>query len=132
MRRFATEFPVRKIETPAVFIAHAYAWLRGMNNSTIFNNINKIDEEKSSITLLGECNEKFSISQLESVNNIEAIGFRHDLPDSEGRVWRTEVVLKKDLNSESHDIVRFRTDCIAVDNQAQLLLPKNPILLNLL
>ena len=59
----------------------------------------------------------------------EAIGFRHDLPDGEGRLWRTEAVLRRNAPGERQDIVRIRTQCIALTPEAKLAIPRKPYLI---
>lgn len=62
----------------------------------------------------------------------EAVGFRHDLPDNQGRIWRTEAVLKRGSADSDQDLVRFRTQCIAGRPGAFLETPKKPFLIKAL
>lgn len=58
-----------------------------------------------------------------------AIGFRHEFPDDQGRLWRTEVVCRSCAAPDGQDLIRLRTQCIARVAGARLDAPRKPFLL---
>lgn len=70
--------------------------------------------------------------ELQSGSGWSSIGARHDLPDDQGRVWRTECVLKRYAAEDGQDLVRIRTQCIAKISGAKLEIPRKPYLIKAL
>lgn len=128
MISFATEFPTRPLRNRAEFIAQVVGWLRGTNYSTVL-------DQPEAAELLGEAaqfgngsGEELRFRELQGATGIEAIGFRHDFPDGEGRLWRTEMVLRRGI-PDFQDLIRLRTDCIAKVHGARLDFPRKPYLI---
>ncbi|WP_417686396.1 hypothetical protein [Roseibium sp.] len=132
MIQFATEFPVKPISDKAHFVAQIIAWLRGTNYSTIFEGNSETDFGGETAYLRAESSEELRIRELSTDNSLQAIGFRHDLPDKEGRLWRTEAVLKRSAGPDGQDLVRLRTQCIALVAGAKLGTPRKPFLIKTL
>ncbi|CAA0110698.1 Uncharacterised protein [Starkeya nomas] len=126
MLSFATEFPVKASLDRGVFIAELIAWLRGMESSSIFDALHNIDLDNDLAHLVGGNKEELRIRELMHDNILEAIGFRHDIQDDSGRLWRTEAVLKQKEYETSERVVRIRTQCIAKTPGAMLGIPKKP------
>lgn len=131
MLPFATEFAVKRSINRAAFPAEVFAWLRGMRHSTILNSSTR-ELDGENVYLIAKGGEEFRMRGLKHEEGWEAIGFRHDLPDDQGRIWRTEAVLKRGSADDDQDLVRFRTQCIAGRPGAFLETPKKPFLIKAL
>lgn len=129
MLPFATEFPVKRHDNKAAFVAEVLGWLRGMERSTVLAEAKSQEFESENAYLKSSGGEEFRIRELRSESDWQAIGFRHDAPDDEGRVWRTEGVLKRAAASQEHDLVRIRTQCLARVQGAHLETPHKPYLI---
>ncbi|MGA1806248.1 hypothetical protein VHN57_15215 [Sphingobium sp. WW5] len=102
-----------------------------MRQSTILDSsAHELDGEN--VYLIATGGEELRMRGLRHEEEWEAIGFRHDLPDGQGRIWRTEAVLKRGSADDSQDLVRFRTQCIAGRPGAFLETPKKPFLIKAL
>lgn len=131
MLPFATEFPVKRSSNRAAFPAEVFTWLRGMGNSTILNS-STCELDGENVYLSATSGEELHMRGLKHGEEWEAIGFRHDLPDGHGRIWRTEAVLKRGSTDDDQDLVRFRTQCIAGRPGAFLETPRKPFLIKAL
>ncbi len=132
MLPFSTEFPVKKIEHTSKFVAEVVAWLRGNTNSTVLNDASARELDGENAQFLAESGEGLLLRELKLDSDWKAVGFRHELPDGLGRLWRTEAVLTRNSASNSDDIVRLRTQCIANQPGATLQIPKKPYLIKAL
>lgn len=129
MVTIATEFPVRPNISRAEFIAQVAAWLKGMKGSTIFENPDQESLGGDSTNLMSASGEELRVRELDDAGRLIAIGFRHDFPDQEGRIWRTETTLRW-ISDETHRaLLRVRTQCVAKEQGAQLTIPKKPYLI---
>jgi len=129
MLPFATEFPVKKTSHSSEFLAEVVAWLRGNNFSTVLNETAAKELDGENAQFLADNGEHLQLRELKISDTWKAIGFRHDLPDDLGRLWRTEGVLTRSENEDCSDIVRIRTQCIANIPTAPLQTPKKPYLI---
>ncbi len=129
MLPFATEFPVKKFDTRAEFIAEITAWLRGMENSTVLSPTSEKDLDGETAHLLSASGEELRLRQISDEEKWSAIGFRHDFTDCCGRTWRTEGVLKYESENPDENLIRFRTQCLANTPEAHLTNPKKPYLI---
>lgn len=132
MLPFATEFPVKRSSNKAAFPAEVFAWLRGMRSSTVLSATSERELDGENVYLVAEAGEELRMRELKGDNDWEAIGLRHDMPDEEGRVWRTEAVLKRGRVDTDQDVIRFRTQCLAKQPGAFLQSPKKPFLVKAL
>ena len=73
--------------------------------------------------------EELIFRELIRENSFAAIGFRHDLPDDNGRLWRTETVLKYGSKTNESNFISFKTQCIAVGPTARTDTPRKPYLI---
>lgn len=128
MLSFATEFPVKRLKNKAAYVSQIIAWLRGTNYSNIFDNPDTADLDPDTVNINSNNGETITIRELVSNNEIIAIGFRHDYDDQEGRLWRTESVIKRSELQDT-DIARFRTQCIAKTTGAKIETPRKPYLI---
>lgn len=128
MLSFATEFPVKRLNNKAAYVSQIIAWLKGTNYSNIFDNPETTDLDSDTVNLKSNNGETITIRELEKNNEIIAIGFRYDYEDKEGRLWRTESVIKRS-DIEEIDIARFRTQCIAKSPEAIIETPRKPYLI---
>lgn len=131
MLPFSTEFPVVANQSNASFIAEVIAWLRGNGASTVLESGSEKELEGRDAYLIAESGEELRLREILEGSESAAIGFRHDFPDQEGRLWRTEGVLKRSQNG-GDDVVRFRTQCRAAAAGAHLDIPKKPYLIKAL
>jgi len=129
MTPFATEFPVNPIPSRAAFIAQVISWLRGTQYSTVLDHRTDSEIDGESAFLRAEDGEELRLRALEREDDLRAIGFRHDFPDNEGRLWRTEAVLRRNASADGQDLLRLRTQCIALAPGARLESPRKPYLI---
>lgn len=129
MKYFATEFPHKAIPSEAAFVAQVISWLRGTNYSTVVNLADEADLDKSAPVIRSQTGEELRFRSLEEVDGKRAVGFRHDFPDSEGRLWRTEAVCRRGSGPNGQDLIRLRTQCIARIPGARIEAPRKPFLL---
>lgn len=132
MQPFATEFPVKRSDNKAAFPAEVFIWLRGMRGSTVLASTSEHEFDGENVYLISESGEELRMRELKREDNWEAIGFQHDMPDSQGRVWRTEAVLRRGKADGDEDLIRFRTQCLAKKPGAFLESPKKPFLIKAL
>lgn len=128
MKQFATEFPIKPLADRDAFVAQIRAWLDGTKYSTIFRSAHDLGGEL--VHLRASSNEALRIREIRG-DNLVGIGMRHDYPDDDGRLWRTELVLRRD-NAHRSDILRCLTQCIALEPNVRLETPRKPFLLKTL
>ena len=130
MTHFATEFPVRQVPHPADFVAQATTWLRGIKDSSILMSQDVSETGGDIAHLRSPSGEELRWREFgRNGTSFEALGFRHDLPDVHGRLWRTEAVIRRNLFKDNQDLIRLRTQCIATRAGARLEVPRKPYLL---
>jgi hypothetical protein len=127
MTPFSTEFPTKTVTT-ADFVAQVIGWLRGADYSTVLDQYSIGDLDRESARLHAITGEELNLRQLSLNGAPRAIGFRHDYPDSNGRLWRTESVLTYPNANVQTTLVRIRTQCIAGKRGAKLESPRKPYL----
>lgn len=128
MIALATEFPVRPIPDRASFIAIVVSWLRGASYSTVLDDPGDSDLAGDAAHLRSPSGEELRLREFGHDGKFEAIGFRHDFPDKEGRLWRTEAVWSRAAAHGDQDLIRLRTQCIARWAGARLEPPRKPYL----
>lgn len=129
MRAFATEFPIVSLDNRAAFVTQVALWLRGIADSDVLRYAADGGLERETVFLESPRGEKLHLREIPQESGFEAIGFRHDLPDNKGRVWRTEAVVHRLSESDSQGLIRLRTQCIARDAGASLDVPRKPFIL---
>lgn len=132
MLPFATEFPIKRFDNKANFLAEVYAWLRGMRASTVLTPASEQELDGENVYLISGSGEELRMRELQRDGNWAAVGFQHDMPDDQGRVWRTEAVLRRGDGNADEDLIRFRTQCLARWPGAFLETPKKPYLVKAL
>lgn len=130
----STEFPVKATKSRADFVAEVVVWLQGTKYSTVLapDSIQELDGENARLTAPNGSGEELRLRELRDDDNWNAIGFRHDFPDDEGRLWRTECVLRRMAPGDGEDLVRLRTQCLAKASGARLKTPRKPYLIKAL
>lgn len=131
MTHFVTEFPVDSGFDRARFVAEVQAWLKGNPNSSIGSDEAIFELDSDSGQFIGNNDESLSFRHL-ATGDMDAVGFRHDIHDDQGRTWRTEAVLLKNPDNIPSVVLRLRTQCRARWLGANLLDPKKPFLINAL
>lgn len=129
MLPFATEFPVKPIENRAAFVAEVIAWLRGTAYSTVLASESNKELDGENVHIRSENGEELRLREHREGGDWSAIGFRHDFPDNEGRLWRTEAVLRRPAVEEKNDLLRLRTQCLATRAGVRLDTPRKPYLI---
>lgn len=129
MKYFSTEFPQRSLPSKAAFIAQVVMWLRGTDYSTVVNAAEGGELDGVAPVIRAESGEELRFRFHDDGDGRSAIGFRHDFPDDEGRLWRTEAVCCSGAGPNGQDLIRLRTQCIARVAGARLDSPKKPFLL---
>lgn len=131
MRTLTTEFPIKSLSGRGEFVAQVVSWLQGVRDSNVLSEHSESLSDPETAYL--SCNgEELRIRELRKDEVLESIGFRHDLPDNNGRLWRTEVVVCCGVASAGQDLVRLRTQCIARDYGVVLDTPRKPYLIKTL
>lgn len=128
MSLFATEFQVSSDLTPLRFTAEVIGWLRGIRDSRILDEASERDLDGDAPRLRAPTGETLAMLRLSYPGTGFTIGFRHDLPDSENRIWRTEGVLRQ-LSPDSIAMLRVRGQCLAAASVASLQPPRRPHLI---
>jgi 4-diphosphocytidyl-2C-methyl-D-erythritol kinase len=126
MSLFATEFPIKDSITAGEFVAQVIAWLRGNRFSTVLDKKSNHEIDTIFAHLQGENGEELLLRSLEKSDGSVAFGFRHDIRDDEGRLWRTEAVLKQNFPSLAGNFIRFKTQCTAIGPTARIDTPRKP------
>lgn len=132
MPSFATEFPIQPTINKGQFVAQVVTWLKDMKNSQIVLRPCDIDTGLDIIFLSAPNGEELRLREFNDPSGSSALGFRHDISDSEGRLWRTEAVLRKGVPQYNNDVIRIRTECIALNHSATLETPRKPFLIKTL
>ncbi len=122
MAVFATEFPVKTGLTRAQFSAESIAWVRGINKCTILDDFDDREFHDDEATLENAKGETFSLKSY-SASVAKIFGVRLELPDFDGRIWRSECVYS-DLGSKA--FLRVKAHCVAQDATAKIITPKKP------
>jgi len=128
MVQFSTEFPVKKFENRSQFVALVWCWLGGMKASTILKTGRQSELDATNAFIKAGNGEELRVREIRDGDDFSAIGFRHDIPDNEGRLWRTEAVVRRGA-AVGQDLLRIRTRCIAIVPDASLEVPKKPYLI---
>lgn len=128
MLPFATEFPVSSRPDRAAFVAEVVAWLRGTTYSTVLAAASEAVLDTENASLRAPTGEELRLRELKRGDDWLAVGFRHDNPDDQGRVWRTEGVLRRAAVEGDQHLIRLRTQCIARSPGAHLETPRKPYL----
>lgn len=129
MSIFATEFPLKGENDRGVFLAELIGWLRGIKNSSILRQNSERDLDGENVQLRSEFGEDLRIRELKHEGFFNAIGFRHEIPDDEGRVWRTEGVLRANSDDLDQSLLKIRTQCLAGSAGVDLRIPRKPYLI---
>lgn len=129
MTVFATEFPIAGNPNISAFVAQVVSWLRGTKYSTVLNGAGAADLDGDAPVVRAPNGEELRLRVLTRAGTNQAIGFRHDFPDEEGRLWRTETVLRRAAAADGQDVLRLRTQCIAREAGVRLDAPRKPFLL---
>lgn len=132
MQPFSTEFPVKLPDNKAAFPSEVLIWLRGMRLSKVLTSASEHELDGENVYLIASSGEELRMRELNRAGDWVAIGFQHDIPDDQGRVWRTEAVLRRNENDSDQTLVRFRTQCLAKRPGAFLETPKKPYLVKAL
>lgn len=132
MLPFSTEFPVRPSENRAAFVAEIIAWLRGMDHQTVLSSKSETELDGANVHIRSDTGETLRMRELQENNSWSAVGARHDLPDNQGRIWRTECVLKRFAAEDGQDLIRLRTQCIATAPGTKIETPRKPYLIKTL
>lgn len=131
MSEFFSEIPVLPYVSVSEFIKLTVEWIKGISRSSVF------DAELENTGLDFESNYfnrgKLGAEYFELRRNIRedksfSVGFRYDLPDEHGRVWRTESVLS---NNRKDAFLTVRVSCKTVEDGVSTVLPKRPFFLKL-
>jgi hypothetical protein len=124
---FATEFSVSPAIGTTDFAALAIAWVRGINSSTVLEDGGAQVLEKDEAFAKSNTGETFSLKSVETSEGF-VIGVRHEMPDPQGRIWRTENVL---TNTGSAASLRVKGQCVALSNDVEVSVPKKPYFIKL-
>lgn len=92
VRIFATEFEVNRLDK-AQFVASATAWVKGMQSQSIFETGATQDLDQDQPELIGSKGDRLSFRDFSDASGqTSALGLRHEVPDIDGCIWRTEAV----------------------------------------
>jgi len=125
MSIFATEFPVDPAIQKADFVALTLSWIRGMQHSGILEEKDSIANYDDEVTIEAANGESLSMREV-GIEDGFVVGARHEIPDRQGRLWRTECTLTH-RNSEAY--LRVRGQCLGTVAGAVIATPKKPFLI---
>ena len=127
MAVFSTEFAVSCEITRAQFAAQAIAWVKGMTGTSLFTQKNALSDFSDEATIVASSGEVLTLKECK-VSDGFVIGARHEIPDAEGRIWRSEVTL---TSRSPCAALRIRTQCIIASDGARAQVPKKPYFIKL-
>ncbi len=127
MSIYGTEFPVNATIEKAKFVASILAWVRGIQKSRVLDSTIEKDFYEDEVNLKAQNGETLSIKSYEA-NSTSVFGARHELPDNEGRIWRTEIVYTSQPDGQSY--IRIKGQCVAKHANAHVITPKKPYIIN--
>lgn len=122
MTVFASEFPANADIDSSRFAAAILAWVRGIQKSDVLTEIDGKEIYDDDVWLESPSGEELAVKSYEDDKHT-VFGVRHELPDKEGRRWRTEAVY---TCFEGQGYLRVRGQCVATDPNAQILMPQKP------
>ncbi|RMF21763.1 MAG: hypothetical protein D6760_08785, partial [Deltaproteobacteria bacterium] len=102
-------------------------WISGIKASTVLHARAAEALDTDNARLTADNGEVLHFRELPGTDGLQAIGFRHELPDAEGRVWRTEAVLRF-AGPEQPSTLRLRGTSLAAVPGAKLEVPRKPYL----
>lgn len=126
MATFGSEFPVNTEISKAKFVALALSWVRGIKNSSLSSSV-PAELFQDAATYRGEAGE-FASFLTADIDGGFVAGVRHEKPEDEGRVWRTEAVL---TNWGRTAVLKVRGQCLALDEKVPVFRPNKPYLIRL-
>lgn len=133
MLPFVTEFPVKPLLKKGGFIGYLLSWLKGIPDSRVLDTKTELDIAGDNALMRDPTtHEELRVREFNLGTDFKAIGFRHDLPDNEGRTWRTEAVLRREAAEDGSDLLRLRTQCLATSPGALVERPRKPYLVKAL
>jgi hypothetical protein len=132
MMPFVTEFPVKPNLDRAKFVAQVLAWLHGMDNSTVLEDCPNTDLDGETAYIQASSGEELRLREIGRDGGLQAIGLRHDIPDDQGRLWRTEAVVRLCAAAHGQHLIRLRTQCIARMAGVRAETPRKPYLVKAL
>ncbi|WP_427023694.1 hypothetical protein ACP4J4_14345 [Aureimonas ureilytica] len=122
MPYLATEIPVKSTIDKSTFFAQGVAWIKGMKESKLFDLGQVIPIDKNFASIITDENESLTFKTIEFQKSFSC-GIRHEIYDSEDRLWRSEIVL---TSTPSRAALRTRTQCIAGTALAKIQTPQKP------
>ncbi len=132
MAQFFTEFPCKNSIENTAFTECVVTWLKGVQGSTILDKLTECIGTKGDddeVYVASQSGESLVFRRVEEESGRYAIGFRHELPDEQGHLWRTEAVLR---HSDPDSFVTVRVTCLSTEDGTLVLEPKRPYLVKLM
>lgn len=127
MSEFSTCFPAGRSISDESFLSMIVSWLNGMKASRVLSDQSLNEMHDDDVLLEGVNGESLRIKKV-SGNNHSAIGMQHEVPDDEGRIWRTECVVTR----RERIWVHVRGQCILSKAGAVHQRPKKPFLIKIM
>ncbi len=121
MSLFSTEFLLHDDVGYADFMMQTLSWVQGIRNSRVLSGEAEAVEDGDNITYRAGSGETLMLRALRKEGVHVAFGCRHDLPDDQGRAWRTEAVLRRTAEG---NLLRVRAQCLATQPLARTETPK--------
>ncbi len=131
MAQFFTEIPVSRNVSVSDFVNLVVEWIGGVARSTVFSADSKAvtpDFDQEYVKVEGRNGESFELRRLTRDDETYSIGFRYELPDDSGRLWRTESVLH---STKTDAFLTVRVVCLSNQDGAHIIPPKRPYVLKL-
>lgn len=122
MSVFATEFPAKKDIDRAKFAAASIAWVRGIERCYVLEEQDAREIHDDDVWLETSNGETLALKSFEN-DFVTSYGVRLEIPDNQGRRWRTECVYTA---QSGQAFLRVRGQCVAMDPSAQVIAPKKP------
>lgn len=128
MAIFQTEFKVKSSLKAEEFDDIVIEWIQGMQSTELAEKVSELSSAPESWSAIGEGNESLLYRRVKKNDGL-IVGVRHELPDDQGRIWRTEVVFRHISGAAA---VGVKAQCLTKDFAARVRAPKRPYIIKLM
>jgi hypothetical protein len=122
MASLITEIPLNQRITTDQFLSQAFTWLDGVRASRILDGSDKELADTNEFRLGRRGQENLFIRKLE-IDGDPYHALQHELPDEDGRLWRTEFVHSP---GKKYGVLSFVSQCRVVGEGARADVPRRP------
>lgn len=124
--QFFTEFPVSQKLDRKLLGQYFIRWVSGIEASQLDIPLARKNVEAGQPFVVAEIGgERLEFVSVDR-ERLPLFGYQHEIPDAEGRIWRTEAVLS---TSEERSFLSLRVSCVRGLISASVATPRRPVLL---